>query len=92
MTLPPQQTEATGKPTFQCSPNPSDGRLHLQADVFFTEEIPLEVLDVSGKRVAAKTLSPGRAWDLDFPNLPQGMYVLMLRTGVGTVGVKWAVY
>ena len=74
------------------APNPSDGQLHLEADVFFTDEILLEVLDVSGKLVVSKTLSPGRAWDLDFPNLPQGLYVLMLRTGVGTVAVKWAVY
>ncbi len=92
ITLPPGQAEAAGKPTFQCSPNPSDGRLRLMADVFFTEEIPLEVLDVSGKSVASQILSPGRAWDLDFPNLPQGLYLLMLRTGVGTLGLKWVVY
>ncbi len=92
MALPPVQAEAAAKPTFKCSPNPSDGQLHLEADLFFTDEILLEVLDVSGKLADSKTLSPGRAWDLNFPNLPQGLYILMLRTSAGTVGLKWAVH
>jgi hypothetical protein len=77
MALPPVQSDAATKPSFKCSPT-HDGHLHLEADVFFMEEIPLEVLDVAGRRVATKTLSPGQAWDLDFPNLPQILYLLML--------------
>lgn len=92
MTLPPVHTEASAKPIFQCSPNPSNGRLRLEADVFFTDETRLAVLDVTGKMVTEKKLAPGQVWDLDFHYLPRGLYVLMLRTASGSVGLKWAVH
>lgn len=92
MTLPPVHTEASAKPIFQCSPNPSNGRLRLEADVFFTDETRLAVLDVTGKMVTEKNLAPGQVWDLDFHYLPRGLYVLMLRTASGSVGLKWAVH
>lgn len=92
MTLPPVHTEASAKPIFQCSPNPSNGRLRLEADVFFTDETRLAVLDVTGKMVTEKNLAPGQVWDLDFQYLPRGLYVLMLRTASGSVGLKWAVH
>jgi len=85
----PVQPNAAAKPSFQCSPNPSDGRLHLEADAFLTTETALEVLDVTGKTAASALLSPGQTWDLDFPQLPQAAYVLLLRTEAGSVALKW---
>lgn len=85
------QPDPAAKPSFQCSPNPSNGRLHLEANAFLTAETALEVLDMTGKTVVSALLSPGQTWDLDFPQLPQATYVLLLRTERERAALKWVV-
>jgi len=89
--LPLVQIDASEKPVFRYSPNPSDGHLHLESDVFFTDEIRLDILDMAGRLAISKVLRPGQTWDLDFPTLPIGLYVLRLQTPLGVSALKWSV-
>ena len=92
MTLPPLHLEREHKPAFEVFPNPSSGELQIKADVFFTGETRLEVLDAAGRLMGKETLAPGLFWDLEFPGLPGGMYFLKLKTPSGTFGAKWVVH
>jgi len=59
--LPPIQAEVSAKPTFQHWPTPSDGQMHLTSDVFFTDEIQLDVLDAAGRLATSVLLNRDRS-------------------------------
>lgn len=89
--LPRTESEPSEKPVFRLFPNPSEGMLNLQSDVFFKEEVSLAVFDAAGRTLQEKLLAPAQYWNLDFSGLPKGLYFLQLRTKSGVFGLKWVV-
>lgn len=61
-------------------PNPTTGQVQILFAQILTGEIEVSVLDATG-RVAAKMVSTnGQTIDLDLSNLPEGIYVVRLRS------------
>lgn len=82
-----QATEAVSI-DFGISPNPSQGTITLNyAD---TDDLPamLTVVDQNGRLVATQKLAPATTQQLQFPELPAGLYWVQLRTEKGKIGVK----
>jgi hypothetical protein len=77
---------------FWFAPNPSLGQLNIQASQLYNEPIQLDVLDPSGRRVRALTMSTGNGWSFDLSDLAQGVYFLHISNAQVNTTVKWVKY
>jgi hypothetical protein len=89
--LPKTRNDQADNPGFKAFPNPSNGALNLQSELFVKGEIAFSLLDAAGRQMATETLTPGQYWSLDFPGLPKGLYFLQMRTESGVYGLKWLI-
>ncbi len=76
---------------FSVSPNPSNGQLTLNLNLLESQDLTLELMDVSGRQVAIITDS-FRTGDtkrnLDFANIDAGVYHLILTGERGRTSLK----
>jgi Secretion system C-terminal sorting domain len=79
-------------PKFWYAPNPSSGQLNIQASQLYNEPIQLDILDPSGRRVRALTMSSGNGWSFDLSDLAKGIYLLHMSNAQVNNTVKWVKY
>ncbi|MEZ4940133.1 MAG: DUF4252 domain-containing protein [Saprospiraceae bacterium] len=82
-----QATEAVSI-EFGISPNPSRGTITLNYADADDSPAMLTLVDPNGRLVASQKLAPTTTQQLQFPELPAGLYWVQLRTEKGKIGVK----
>ena len=72
----PDELEGTsGTPSIQLFPTPTSESLHIRTD--YTEDLYVEMIDLSGRRVGSWVLDPGDT-DIDIGSLDAGLYLVNL--------------
>lgn len=80
------ELEAVGNNTLTVYPNPTDGLITVEYDLETTENIILEVHDVTGKVVNSTVLNYQRNREvIDLTDLPLGVYIVSINSGGETI-------
>ncbi|MFT4759156.1 MAG: hypothetical protein ACI9XO_003496 [Paraglaciecola sp.] len=75
--------------TLVVFPNPSDGNFTIQSNLLATAEAKLELYSVVGQLIFTKKIDRiAPAFNLEFPELSKGQYILTLRNAKETVSEK----
>lgn len=76
---------------FSVSPNPSNGEVTLNLNLLETQELTVEMMDISGRQVAtqAGSFNAGASkQNFDFTNLDAGIYHMILTGEKGRAALK----
>ncbi len=78
-------TDIAAKPVLKCFPNPTNGNLMISMSTIIQN---IQVVDVFGKIVLARSSVNTTAADLDLAKLTNGIYILQIFTNSGVVSTK----
>jgi Secretion system C-terminal sorting domain len=76
---------------FIVYPNPSNGKIFLKMESHETTTVQFELIDLLGKTLMEKTINLSTGQNLNeitLENVNNGIYVIRLRTGNGTINQK----
>ena len=76
---------------FSISPNPSNGELTLNLNLVETQELTIEMMDISGRQITTQAGSFNAGLSrrkFDFSNLDSGIYHMILTGENGRAALK----
>lgn len=74
---------------WRVAPNPATSVLHLQPPPHATGAYSLKLLDAQGRTIQQRRLPMAQPLDLDIDHLPNGLYLLRIRSQSGAQVLRW---
>ena len=74
--------------SIEIFPNPVNDRLNIDFDTAFEGAGHVKVFDISGKLVKSKSHISEPACQIDFSNLPPGVYLVKAQSGSSRISMK----
>lgn len=62
-------------------PNPSNGVFYLNTTAIFSDNLQIQVVDITGKVTMKSLIEAQESYKIDLSNYPKGMYFVQINTG-----------